>query len=173
MKTEQILKLKEKTLKDLYKLSIKQKEINKLRNELRNIEKDMFQTLFDLANSINEIIKKKEMLSLKEIIEKHNFLQLITDSKNALESTDRDFIESVERRVRSFDWDVMKLSQLYGGHDYRTIEELENIEEKLKLEYEYEIENPLPALLIVLIWNSRVLHNSLSSRAVWLSYKKP
>lgn len=67
----------------------------------------------------------------------------------------------------------MKLSQLYGGHDYRTIEELENIEEKLKLEYEYDIENPLPALLIVLLWNSRVLHNSLSSRAVWLSYKKP
>lgn len=173
MQTKQILKLEEQTLRDLYILSIKQKDVEKLKNELRTIEKDMFDILVKLAYSINEIIEKKEMLALKEIIDKHKFLQLVEDSKKALESTDRDFIESVEKRVRFFDWDLTKLSQLYGIHDYRTIEELEDIEEKLKLEYDYSINDPLSPILIILIWNSRVLYNSLSSRAVWLSYKKP
>jgi t-SNARE complex subunit (syntaxin) len=173
MKTKQILKLEEQTLMDLYILSIKQKDVEKLKNELRTIEKDMFDILAKLAYSINEIIEKKEMLALKEIIDKHKFLQLVEDSKKALESTDRDFIESVEKRVRLFDADLTKFSQLYGIHDYRTIEDLEDIEEKLKFEYDYRIKNPLSAILIILIWNSRILYNSLSSRAVWLSYKKP
>lgn len=173
MQTKQILKLEEQTLRDLYVLSIKQKEVEKLKNELGEIEKDMFDILVILAYSINEIIEKKEMLALKEIIERHKFLQLVEDSKKALESTDRDFIEGVEKRVRFFDLDLTKLSQLYVIHDYRKIEELEDIEEKLKFEYDYRIKNPLSAILISLIWNSRVLHNKLSSRAVWLSYKKP
>lgn len=173
MQTEQILKLEEQTLKDLYVLSIKQMEVKKLKNELRDIEKDMFDILAKLTYSINEIIEKKEMLALKEIIERHKFLQLIEDSKKALQSIDRDFIESVEMRVRFFDLDLEKLSQLYGIYDYRKIEELEGIEEKFELEYDYRIKNPLSAILMILIWNSRVLHNSLSSRAVWLSYKKP
>ncbi len=173
MNIEQILKLEEKTLKDLYELSIKQTEVNKLKREISVIEKDMFEILSDIADSMNEILKRKEMLILKGIIEQHQFLELIASSKKALESTNRDFIENMESRVRSFEQDVMKLSYIYDVHDYREISELENIEEKLKLEYEYGIKNPLPALLIVLIWNSRVLRDSLSSRAVWLSYKKP
>lgn len=173
MQTKQILKLEEQTLRDLYILSIKQQDVAKLKNELRIIEKDMFDILVELANSINEIIEKNKMLTLKEITNKHKFLQLVEDSKKALESTDRDFIESVEKRVRLFDWDLTKFSQLCGFHDYRTIEELENIEEKLKLEYDYSIKDPLSPILIILIWNSRVLYHSISSRAVWLSYKKP
>lgn len=173
MQTKQILELEEQTLRDLYILSIKQKEVEKLRNELRIIEKDMFDILTKLTYSINEIIEKKDMIALKEVIDKHNLFQLVEDSKKALESIDRDFIESVEKRVRLFDWDLTNFSQLYGIQDYRTIEELENIEEKLKLEHDFGIEDQLGAILIILIWNSRVLYNSLSSRAVWLSYKKP
>jgi hypothetical protein len=168
-----ILELEEQTLKDLYILSIKQKEIEKLRNEVEVIEKDMFDILVKISYYIDEIIERKGMLLLKEIIEKHKFLQLIEDSKKALESIDRDFIESVENRVRLFNSDLEKLSQLVGFYDYRTIEELEDIEEKLKLQHEHGLGDPLSTILIILIWNSRVLHNNLSSRAVWLSYKNP
>ncbi len=79
MQTEQILKLEEQTLRDLYILSIKQKDVEKLRNELRIIEKDMFDILIKLAYSINEIIERKDMLILKEVIVKHKFSQLIED----------------------------------------------------------------------------------------------
>ena len=173
MQTEQILELEEQTLKDLYVLSVKQVEIKKLRNELRIIENDMFGILTEMTRSINELIKNKGMGMIKEIIERHKFLQLIEDSKKALESIDRDFIENVENRVRLFDSDLTKLSSLCGMSDYRKIEELENIEEKLKLEHDYKIKDPIAAILTILIWNSRILKNSLSSRAVWLSYKKP
>lgn len=168
-----ILKLEEQTLKDLYILSIKQKEAEEIKNELREIKKDMFDILTKLPYYINEIIEKKDMPALKEIVERHKFSQLVEDGKKALESIDRDFVESVERRMRLFDSDLTKLSQLYGINEYRTIKELEDIEEKLKLEYDYRVNNPLSSLLVILIWNSRVLHNNLSSRAAWLSYKKP
>ncbi len=173
MQTEQILKLEEQTLKDLYVLSVKQIEIKKLRDELRIIENDMFGILTKMAYSINELIDNKGMGMLKEIIERHKFLQLVEDSKKALESIDRDFIENVENRIRLFDSDLTNLSSLYDISDYRKIEELENIEEKLKFEHDYKIKDPISAILTILIWNSRTLRNSLSSRAVWLSYKKP
>lgn len=173
METEQILKLEEKTLKDLYELSIKQVEVAKLKREIRTIENDMFTILASLADSMSEILKMKEMRNLREIIEQHQFVELIADSKKALESVNRDFIENMESRVRIFENDITKLSQLYNVHDYRRIEELENIEEKLKLEHEYGFKDPIYALLSLLMWNSRVLRNCLSSRAVWLSYKKP
>ena len=171
--TATILKLEERTLKDLYVLSIKQKEVEKLHNELIMIEKDMFGILIKLAGSIDEIIENKGMMLLKDIVKKHNFLQLIEDSKEALESIDRDFIESVENRVRLFNSDLEKLSQLVGFYDYRTIEELEDIEEKLKFQHSHGTKDILSIMSVILIWNSRVLSNSLSSRAVWLSYKKP
>jgi hypothetical protein len=171
---ETISKLEEQTLKDLYILSVKKIEVRKLYNELRMIEKDMFDILVKMAGSIDEIVKDKGMIMLKEIIEKHKFLLLIEDSKKAFESIDRDFIENVENRARSLDSDLTKLSYLYNFPDYRTISDLENLEEKYKFEYDYNItKNPLSAMLIILIWNTRVLRDSLSSRAVWLSYKKP
>lgn len=168
-----ILQMEEQTLKDLYVLSIKQKEVENLRNELRVIEKDMFDILIEISHSIDKIIERKGVLLLKEIIYRHKFSQLIEDSKKAMESTDRDFIESVENRVRLFDSDLTRLSSLIGFYEYRTIEELENIEEKLKLQHSHDTKDILSILLVILIWNSRVLHNTLSSRAVWLSYKKP
>jgi len=171
--TATLLKLEEQTLKNLYILSVKTIEVRKLHNELRMIEKDMFDILVKLSGSMDEIIKNKGMMLLKEIVEKHKFLLLIEDSKKAFESTDRDFIESVENRVRSFNYDLEKLSQLVGFYDYRTIEELEDIEEKLKLQHSYGTEDILSVMLVILIWNSRVLRDSLSSRAVWLSYKRP
>ena len=120
---------------------------------------------------MSEFLSKKEYIFLKEIIEQNQFIELIADRKKALESTKRDFIENIDDRVRSFEYDITKLAQLYEVHDYRHMNELENIEEKLKLEREYK--DPIKAVISILMWGSRVLRDRLSSRAVWLSYKKP
>lgn len=177
MDNADILKTEEETLKLLRTWSVENKEIRLHVEAQKKAEKGMFDILFKLPDSMNEILNQSEMIFLKEIVEEHNFSQLIADSKKALEldKVGRDFIENVERRVKSFELEVTRLARVCDVNEYDRIEDLDHIEGSLEFKREscFRESVPVGSLLIVLMYSSRILAKRLSSLAVWLSYKNP
>jgi len=178
MNNADILKTEEDTLELLRKWSMENKEIRAHIEAQKKIEKQMFDMLFGLAGSMNKVLDQSEMIFLKETIEKHNFLQLISDSKKALElAVSRDFIEDVEQRVKAFEQEVTRLARFYDVTEYENIEDLDNITEKLRSCRNRKGclgESFSPgSMLTVLMYSCRILSKRLSSLAVWLSYKNP
>ncbi|MFZ2969639.1 MAG: hypothetical protein WA063_00675 [Minisyncoccia bacterium] len=174
MDNADILKTEEETLKLLRKWSIENKKIRLHMEAQEKAEKKMFDILFKLPGSIDEVLNQSAMIFLKEIVEKHNFSQLIADSKKALElyKADRDFIENVEQRVKSFELEITRLARVCYVTEY---DRIEDIEESLELKREscFRESVPVESLLIVLMYSSRILAKRLSSLVVWLSYKNP
>ncbi len=177
MDNADILKTEEETLKLLRKWSIENKKIRLHMKAQEKAEKEMFDILFKLPGSIDEVLNQSAMIFLKEIVEKHNFSQLIADSKKALElyKVDRDFIENVEQRVKSFELEITRLARVCDVTEYDRIEDLDHIEESLEFKREscFRESVPVESLLIVLMYSSRILAKRLSSLVVWLSYKNP